>query len=86
MMNSQHERVRGLAYCVCCGAPKAAGLLICWPCHRQEKRENGGGYSAATQSKIEKVELGLAMLASALADLVERDNAARETARDRGQS
>jgi hypothetical protein len=82
MINNQHERVRSLAYCICCGAPKEAGLLICWPCHRAEKRENGGAYSAATESKIEKVEIGLAMLANALADLVERDNAALEAARD----
>jgi hypothetical protein len=72
MTCNQHERVRALAFCVCCKQPKQIGLLICWPCHRREKAANGGGYSAATQSKIETVDRGLAALAAGLADMVER--------------
>jgi hypothetical protein len=79
---NQRDRVRALAYCLCCKGPKEIGLLICWPCHRSEKRANGGGYSPKTELLIVETDRSLAQLADALGQFVEHENAKR----DGGQS
>jgi hypothetical protein len=58
-MNINHCNVRNMLVCVRCGEPKSAGLVICWPCHRAEKRDNDGGYSGALTAKLDRIERGL---------------------------
>lgn len=49
------------ATCPRCLGVKDTGLVLCWPCHHDEKRWNGGGYSvfaerliAARESQLRK--------------------------------
>jgi hypothetical protein len=51
-----HPHVRHMLACPKCSQPKERGLLLCWPCHRQQKRENGGGYSEATERLLAALE------------------------------
>ena len=44
--------VRADYTCPLCIGPKDTGLVLCWPCHRSEKRANGGGYSAFAERRI----------------------------------
>lgn len=56
---SQHEKVRAQHTCVGCNGPKATGLLLCWPCHRKQKRLNAGqlyDYSPEIEAKLDKLE------------------------------
>jgi hypothetical protein len=53
---TDYPHVRTLLACPKCSQPKDQGLLLCWPCHRQQKREHGGGYSAQTMHAIETLE------------------------------
>ena len=48
----QHDFVRKHKVCVCCGKPKAEGLLLCWPCHHKEKQRCDGDYSQLVKNAI----------------------------------
>jgi hypothetical protein len=45
-------RIRAGFTCPKCLGPKDPGLVLCWPCHHDEKRYNGGGYSDSTERLI----------------------------------
>jgi hypothetical protein len=51
-----HPNVRHMLACPKCSQPKDRGLLLCWPCHRTEKRNNEGGYSEATMRLLDAHE------------------------------
>ena len=44
--------VRADYTCPLCLGPKDRGLVLCWPCHRSEKRANDGCYSAFAERRI----------------------------------
>jgi len=56
---NQHPRVRALPVCIECGGLKDAGLLLCWPCHREQKRANAGSYDNKLETNFELIETGL---------------------------
>lgn len=39
---SDYPNMRALPICIVCHGPKDQGLVICWACHRQQKRLNAG--------------------------------------------
>lgn len=51
-----HPQVRAHHSCPLCKGPKPAGNLVCWPCHRFEKANNNGGYSAKAERLIDACE------------------------------
>lgn len=51
-----NPRVRNWTLCPLCKEPKDIGLVVCWPCHRAEKRRNNGGYSATAEHIIASFE------------------------------
>jgi hypothetical protein len=52
-------KVRRMIVCSCCGDLKSTGLVICWPCHREQKRDNDGGYSESLRAKLDRIERAL---------------------------
>ena len=60
MLLDQRHHVRALPTCPNCGRPKDKGLLVCWPCHREQKRRNDGGYSLRLTRKLDSIEKTLA--------------------------
>lgn len=52
---NDYDKVRRLRTCLC-GDAKDEGLILCWPCHRREKRFNDGGYSAETLELLDTLE------------------------------
>lgn len=55
--------VRQLPICLSCKGAKDQGLVLCWPCHREQKRLNEGGYSPEVQDLIDRFEAGKIMIA-----------------------
>ena len=51
-----HEHVRRSFTCIRCNGIKDTGLLLCWPCHRAEKRDHDGGYSIEIEVALEVAE------------------------------
>lgn len=51
-----HPQVRNWTLCPLCRDQKDIGLVVCWPCHRKEKRRNHGAYSDAAETIIESLE------------------------------
>lgn len=39
---SDHPNMRSLDICIVCRGPKDQGLVICWACHKKQKRLNAG--------------------------------------------
>jgi len=54
--------VRLSTTCPNCTGPKDKGLVVCWPCHREQKQKNGGGYSRELERKIELMEMELTLM------------------------
>lgn len=57
-----HDKVRRCQTCVACGCEKNAGLLLCWPCHREQKRINADqafDYDPNLTSLFDLIEDGL---------------------------
>jgi len=44
--------VRDDCTCPLCLGWKDTGLVLCWPCHHDEKRKHGGSYSVQTECLI----------------------------------
>lgn len=65
----QNPMVRRWHTCPKCLNSKDEGLVLCWPCHRTEKRQNDGGYSVETEAKIALAEKKLAYIANRLTRL-----------------
>jgi hypothetical protein len=59
---ADHPRVRASTLCPLCCKPKANGLLLCWPCHRHQKQQNGGSYSIQVEDLIARYDATLATL------------------------
>lgn len=59
-MTIDNPLVRRSYTCPLCLDPKDSGLVVCWPCHRQQKMDNNGCYSADAEARIAKVERHLA--------------------------
>lgn len=59
MTHIDNPLVRADLYCPLCVNPKPVGNLVCWPCHRQEKARNDGGYSLQAERLIAEVEVEL---------------------------
>lgn len=55
-MYVDHPKVRRSHTCVACGGPKDQNLLLCWPCHRREKRQNDYSYSEYIEHKLNAAE------------------------------
>lgn len=53
---NQRWNVRRSNYCVCCGKFKDQELLLCWPCHRDQKRRYDGGYSQSVERELDQFE------------------------------
>lgn len=51
-----HEYVRRDYTCPLCQGPKDSGLLLCWACHRGQKRRHDGCYDAKAEAAIEARE------------------------------
>jgi hypothetical protein len=51
-----NPRVRRGFTCPLCYGPKDAGLVVCWPCNRQEKNNNNGSYSNWAEDTITAFE------------------------------
>jgi hypothetical protein len=56
---NQYPHVRAQFTCVCCGGGKDRELLLCWPCHHKQKRQNEGGYSHRIESLLASLETRL---------------------------
>jgi hypothetical protein len=39
---SNYPNMRALPICIVCRKPKDKGLVICWTCHKRQKRLNAG--------------------------------------------
>ena len=50
------HHVRADSTCPLCLGLKDQGLVLCWPCHRSEKRANGGKYSDFAERRIAATE------------------------------
>jgi hypothetical protein len=61
MIDNPH--VRADTTCPLCLHAKATGLVLCWPCHNEQKRFHDGGYSARTEARIATRERYLAVRA-----------------------
>jgi hypothetical protein len=49
----QYEtHVRADSTCPVCHGRKDHGLLVCWPCHRELKRQHHGGYGDKAEQAI----------------------------------
>ena len=55
-MTIDNPRVRRGFTCPLCYASKDAGLVVCWPCHREQKRANRGCYSESAEATIAQFE------------------------------
>jgi hypothetical protein len=55
---SQHSKARLSPTCIACGGLKNAGLLVCWPCNREQKYANDGGYDPRLVELFDLVEEG----------------------------
>jgi hypothetical protein len=55
-----NPRVRCGFTCPLCYGPKDAGLVVCWPCHRNQELENDGCYSEDAETTIAEFENFLA--------------------------
>ncbi|HEV2659399.1 MAG TPA: hypothetical protein VGU68_02295 [Ktedonobacteraceae bacterium] len=61
-----HPHVRNLRICIACNKPKDTGLLICWPCNREQKRLNAGCYTPEIEQRLDFVEAHMALAHMAL--------------------
>lgn len=58
---NHYPHVRAMIVCPQCRGAKDPGLVVCWPCHRQQKRDNDGGYSPYLSVQLEQLEYVLAV-------------------------
>lgn len=56
---NQYPKVRRMYVCACCGKGKATGLVICWPCHNQQKADHDGDYSKPLIARLDRIEQAL---------------------------
>jgi hypothetical protein len=55
-MTIDNPRVRRGFTCPLCLGPKDAGLVVCWPCNREQKNANHGAYSERAEATIAEFE------------------------------
>lgn len=55
-MTEQYQRVRKMTVCPSCLDRKEVGLVLCWQCHREQKRENDGCYSPKIEQYLRVLE------------------------------
>lgn len=53
---AEYRHVRAMTVCANCGNGKGQGLLVCWPCHRSQKRMHDGMYSRKLTDRLELLE------------------------------
>jgi hypothetical protein len=58
-MQTDNPLVRDGYTCPSCLGPKNRGLLICWPCHHDQKQHNDGKYDQLTEAMISAYEIHL---------------------------
>ncbi len=51
-----YENVMRQHTCMGCGGSKDHGMLLCFPCHRRERRKDGG-YSERTEELLAQANL-----------------------------
>jgi hypothetical protein len=51
-----NPRVRQQWTCPLCLRSKDAGLVVCWPCHREQQRANNCAYSQEAEDTIRAFE------------------------------
>lgn len=51
-------KVRALTVCINCCKPKDVGLMLCWPCHREQKRKFESGYDPTLLVAFDLIEDG----------------------------
>ena len=67
-MTIEYPHVRRLATCPRCADPKAAGMVVCWPCHRALKKRYDGGYGLEMQRHLDGLEAAMEVDADADAE------------------
>jgi hypothetical protein len=54
-LNHPNHPARQSSRCLLCSNPKDKDILICWPCHRQQKNDYDGGYSPELVNLLEVI-------------------------------